>query len=207
MKSVFILAFDTAVEGCSVAVLDTKSGQHWADRLVTDRRQAEVLVPMIEAVMKQAGLDFSHLDRIAVTIGPGSFTGVRIGLATARALSLASGKTLVGLSTLSVMAQTAPEGAVPILALLDTKRDDFYGEVFSADGSQTIESVRIWTLDEVAIAESEGKMRVLKVGADAVAIAQCAAKVDQISHTEMPEPIYVRDAEVSVSKRVAPVTV
>lgn len=207
MKSVFILAFDTAVEGCSVAVLDTKSGQHWADRLVTDRRQAEVLVPMIDAVMKQAGLDFPHLDRIAVTIGPGSFTGVRIGLATGRALSLASGKTLVGLSTLSVMAQTAPEGTAPILSLLDTKREDFYGEVFSADGKQTLEPVRIWTMEEVAAADAEGKMRVLKTGADAVAIAQCAAGFIEPSCGEMPEPIYVRDAEVSVSKRVAPVAI
>lgn len=203
----FILAFDTAVEGCSVVVLDTETGRHWADRLVTDRRQAEVLVPMIKAVMGQAGIGFSSLGRIAVTIGPGSFTGVRIGLATARALALASGTPLVGLSTLAVMAQSVVSAELPILAVLDTKREDFYGEVFSADGQVSQEAVRIWTAEEVSAAETGGALRVLKVGADALEIARCAARMTGAVNGGSPEPIYVRDAEVSVSKRVAPVAV
>lgn len=200
-----ILAFDTAVEGCSVAVVNTATGQDWSDRVVTDRRQAEILVPMIEEIMARAGVTFQTLDRIAVTIGPGSFTGVRIGLSTARALALASNLPLVGVSTLQVMASSAAASkGENILAVLDTKREDFYGEVFDAQG-RSIEPVRIWTATEVAEVEREGRMIVLKEGADAVAIANCAAEMDVAD--QYPDPIYVRDAEVSVSKRIAPVAI
>lgn len=200
-----ILAFDTAVEGCSVAVVNTTTGQDWSERVITDRRQAEILVPMIEEIMEKAGVTFQTLDRIAVTIGPGSFTGVRIGLATARALALASNLPLVGVSTLQVMASSAAgSSGQSILAVLDTKREDFYGEVFDAQ-ARSIEPVRIWSAPEVAQAERDGQLMVLKSGADAVKIAQCAAGMDV--RAEYPEPIYVRDAEVSVSKRIAPVAV
>jgi len=201
---VIILAFDTAVEGCSVAVVNTTTGQDWSERVITDRRQAEILVPMIEEIMTRAGVTFQTLDRIAVTIGPGSFTGVRIGLSTARALALASNLPLIGVSTLQVMASSAVSSGQNILAVLDTKREDFYGEVFDPQ-ARSIEPVRIWAGEEVAEAERDDKVIVLKAGADAVKIAHCAAGMDVAAH--YPEPIYVRDAEVSVSKRIAPVAI
>lgn len=194
-----ILAFDTAVEGCSAAVLDTASGQSYIERVATDRRQAEILVPLIGTLMQRAGLAFPELDRIAVTIGPGSFTGVRIGLATARALALAADKPLIGLSTLEVMAARAREGGQNLLAAIDTKRDDFYGQVFGPDA----EGVRIWSRDEVEAAGSH--MQIETNGPDALEIAACAVKSSLSAHR--PEPIYVRGAEVSTPKRVAPRTV
>jgi tRNA threonylcarbamoyl adenosine modification protein YeaZ len=91
---------------------------------------------MIEAAMAAAGLAFVDLDRIAVTVGPGSFTGLRIGIAAARGLALVVKCPLVGLDTLAVHAEAARAvaGQVPVLALLDARRGEFYGERFTADG-------------------------------------------------------------------------
>lgn len=191
-----ILAFDTAVTGCSVAVYDSSLDRSWVERLETERGQAEFLVPLIEAAMKQAGVTFADLERIAVTNGPGSFTGVRIGLATARAMALASGKPLIGVSTLDLLyAQSG--GAGDALVVVDTKRDDFYGQVF---GSAPQEA-RIWSQDEV---KSAG-LSVVQDVPDPVVLAKMAAAAPL--PTQMPMPVYLRGAEVSTPKRVAPTAV
>ncbi len=191
-----ILAFDTAVTGCGVAVYDSSLGQSWVERLETERGQAEFLVPMIQSVMQKAGVGFPDLDRIAVTIGPGSFTGVRIGLATARALSLASGKPLVGVSTLDLLLEQSGV-AGDVLVLVDTKRDDFYGQVFGSAAQEP----RIWKPEEAAASG----LKTVQETPDPVALARYA--VTAPLETEMPMPIYLRDAEVSTPKRAAPTAI
>ena len=106
-----ILSFDTAMGACSAAVIDTGSRLHLASAYVQmERGHAEALPPMVAGVMKTADLRFSQIDRIAVTIGPGTFTGVRIGIAFARGLAQATGIPVVGIDTLSAIA--ANEAAV-----------------------------------------------------------------------------------------------
>ena len=120
-----VLAIDTALEACSAAVLDT---EHVAmsvhESLPKLRGHAEALMPMIARVMDRAGLDFAALDRIAVTTGPGSFTGLRVGLAAARGLALATGKPAIGLSTLAAYAAplVAADGTLPVVAAIDARR-------------------------------------------------------------------------------------
>ena len=81
-----VLAIDTALEACSVAVLDTERGDIVAaETLPMTRGHAEALVPLLARVMDKAAVAFSELDRIAVTTGPGSFTGLRVGISAARA--------------------------------------------------------------------------------------------------------------------------
>jgi tRNA threonylcarbamoyladenosine biosynthesis protein TsaB len=88
-----VLAIDTALEACSAAVLDTEQGGISArESLPMVRGHAEALLPLIARVMDSAGLEFAALDRIAVTTGPGSFTGLRVGIAAARGIALAAGK-------------------------------------------------------------------------------------------------------------------
>lgn len=182
--------------GCSVAVYDSGLDRSWVERLETERGQAEFLVPMIQSVMQKADVGFADLDRIAVTIGPGSFTGVRIGLATARALSLASGKPLVGISTLELLlAQSGVTGDA--LVLVDTKRDDFYGQVFGSAAQEA----RIWQPAEV---ESSGFVTVQEIP-DPVMLAKLAIATPL--QGDMPNPIYLRDAEVSTPKRAAPTAI
>ena len=87
----YVLAFDSALSGCRAAVLDSQTGDGVCETFETPRGQAENLVPLIQRVVHQAGISFSDLSLVVTTVGPGSFTGLRVGLATARGLALAIG--------------------------------------------------------------------------------------------------------------------
>lgn len=130
-----ILALDTATNACSAAV--------WCDGAILGRElvpmvrgHAEALVPMVTRVMADAGAKFPDLDRVAVTVGPGAFTGVRIGLAAARGLALAAKLPLVGVTTFEALARaTVPDArhGTRILAAIDAKRADVYVQMFDAE--------------------------------------------------------------------------
>ena len=100
-----ILAIDTALDACAAGILDTDAGELVAQELVGMKRgHAEALMPLIARVMKASGIAFARLDRIAVTTGPGSFTGLRVGLSAARGIALAADKPVVGVTTLTAYA-------------------------------------------------------------------------------------------------------
>lgn len=100
-----ILAFDTTMQACSASLNDTdkEAGQHSVYEAL-ERGHAEAIVPMIESVMSVGECTYQELDCIAVTLGPGAFTGVRVGVATARGLGLSLDVDVYGLSSLHVMA-------------------------------------------------------------------------------------------------------
>ncbi len=130
-----ILAVDTALAACSAAVYDAEMQKVLAaafQPMVTG--QAEAIGPMVRGVMENSGMAFSSIDRIAATIGPGSFTGLRIGLAFARGLKLALGLPMVGMTTLKAVAAniTSNHLALPIVALIDARRGNVYSQAFSA---------------------------------------------------------------------------
>ena len=134
-----ILGIDTALGACSAAILD-------GDRVVgrahqqMQRGHAEALAPMVESVMRKSGLSFSNLNRLAVTTGPGTFTGQRVGLAFARALALALKIPIVGVTTLDAMAAQAlaEENADWAVAVSDAKRGEFYLGARSSAGETLI---------------------------------------------------------------------
>src|ERR1700716_1556841 len=100
-----ILAIDTALDACAACVLDTGAGEPIAQESQAMKRgHAEALMPLIARVIKISGIAFASLDRIAVTTGPGSFTGLRVGLSAARGIGLAADKPVVGLTTLTAYA-------------------------------------------------------------------------------------------------------
>jgi len=136
-----ILAIDTALDACAAAVLDTGTSQMIArESLAMKRGHAEALMPLIARVMKDAGLPFAALDRIAVTAGPGSFTGLRVGLSAARGIALAAGKPVVGLTTLSAYAApvVSESGEQPVISAIDARHDQVYFQAVSGDGSVLI---------------------------------------------------------------------
>ena len=97
-----LLAFDTAMAACSAALYDGTHRRVLASRFERmDRGHAETLAPMIKEAMEEAGLVFSGLERIGVTLGPGTFTGIRTGIAMARGLALALDLPVVGVDTLA----------------------------------------------------------------------------------------------------------
>jgi len=127
-----VLAFDSSGGGCSAAAL---SGERV---LATDsapmlRGQAEHLVPMIARVMAAAGLGFGELDLIAVTLGPGAFTGVRIGIATAQGLALATGAPALGLGSFEAVAAAVPASLLEgraLLVAIESRREELYLQAF-----------------------------------------------------------------------------
>jgi tRNA threonylcarbamoyladenosine biosynthesis protein TsaB len=126
-----LLAFDTAGPECAAALADGASG---APRIVARRSErigrghAEALMPMVDEVLAEAGVDYADLRRIAVTTGPGSFTGVRVGIAAARALGLALDIPVVGVGTLQALGSAASRSRSSGTAVtaLDAKRAEIY---------------------------------------------------------------------------------
>ena len=136
-----VLAIDSATSACSAA--------YYRDGIVRSRRfeimergHAESLMPMVIEVMAEADADFVDIDLVAVTVGPGSFTGLRVGLAAARGLSLARGVPLMGVTTLEAVAHgLEPDRRMgrDILVALETKRADLYVQTFAEDMTALIE--------------------------------------------------------------------
>lgn len=135
-----ILAFDTCLGAVSAAVQWRNGEGRWQLEEVYEERttgHAERLFPMISEVMEKAGLTFQAIDRIAVTIGPGTFTGARVGVAAARAFALSTGKPVVTATSLAAMAHAADlqlrtERASRLLAVAVTARGGMvYFQLFS----------------------------------------------------------------------------
>jgi tRNA threonylcarbamoyladenosine biosynthesis protein TsaB len=136
-----ILAIDTALDACAAGVLDTGAGGMIAQESQAMKRgHAEALMPLIARVIRAAGIAFADLDRIAVTTGPGSFTGLRVGLSAARGIALAANKPVVGLTTLTAYAApiVSDSGEQPILSAIDARHDHVYFQVVSGNGSSLI---------------------------------------------------------------------
>ena len=145
-----VLAIDTALEACSVGVFDTARAEARVhESLPMQRGHAEALMPLIARVLDRARLDFSALDRIAVTIGPGSFTGLRVGIAAARGIALAAGKPAIGLSTLAAFAAPfiAADDTLPVVVAIDARHDHVYLQVFGP-GGRTVVAPRVVPLRE-----------------------------------------------------------
>jgi tRNA threonylcarbamoyladenosine biosynthesis protein TsaB len=174
-----ILAFDTCFDGCSACIAELRGGavsvlSRRFERFETGH--AERLIPMIGEAMREAQLAFEQLDRIAVTTGPGTFTGTRIGIAAARALALATGAGTVGLSSLAVMAEVASRKIdAPVLAVVvDARRGEVYAQLFGpGGGGDALSPPALLRLEEAA--QIGGAGAIIFVGSGAEAVASIAA--------------------------------
>src|SRR6202043_1214609 len=136
-----ILAIDTALDACAAAVLDTEAGKLIAhESRAMKRGHAEALMPLIARVIAQSAVAFASLDRIAVTTGPGSFTGLRVGLSAARGLALAANKPVVGVTTLTAYAApvVSENGEQPVISAIDARHDHVYFQVVSGNGGSLV---------------------------------------------------------------------
>ncbi|MBS0332156.1 MAG: tRNA (adenosine(37)-N6)-threonylcarbamoyltransferase complex dimerization subunit type 1 TsaB [Proteobacteria bacterium] len=126
-----VLGLDTCLSACSVAVLDGERVLASA-REVMDRGHQERLAPMARDAMAQAGIGFEALERIAATVGPGSFTGLRVGVAFAKGLALALGLPAVGIGTLEALAAQAPSSSAGglVFPAIDARRGQLYLQAF-----------------------------------------------------------------------------
>lgn len=214
-----ILALDSATSACSVALWqDGRLLAHRFTEMV--RGQSEVLVPMVAETMAEADADFTGLDLLAVTVGPGAFTGIRIGLSTARALALATGKPLAGIATAEAVAAAVPEEqrrGRSVLVVLDSRREELWVQAFSSALKPLGEVTALtpaqvstgdWgpvvlagdARDLVAPLLPDATLATSPGAPDAAHVAELAARRWALGTALAPEPLYLRPADVTMPK-------
>ncbi len=233
-----VLALDSCFGAVSAAVAWSVD-RGAPDQLVRERCEkratghAERLMPMIAEIMEKArddgGPGFGGLDRIAVTLGPGTFTGVRTGVAAARALALATGKPVCGTSSLAVMARRVDvelgrQRQQRVAIAVDARRDEVYLQCFGGDAVQALTPPQLLSLaGAVALLESFGGPWIvagsggllLSAAADEIGLqitamlpelephaSDLAHMVDELSVLTSVKPLYLRppDAKPQMSK-------
>lgn len=202
-----VLALDTAGVNCSAAIYDSTTGTVLAEVVETiGKGHAERLMAIVDDALAAAGLDLQQLQRVAVTIGPGSFTGIRVGVAAARGFALSLGIEAVGVTTLAALAARHLQAALGrnVVVAMDAKRGEVYAQVFAPDGRPLTDAA------ELAIADAAGLPG--KYGADATGsgasllrgeaaggepdnfpialVARLAAEIP--AGAERPRPLYLR---------------
>ncbi len=188
----YVLAFDSALNGCSARLFDVKQNKCVTENDPMDRGQAEHLVPMIDRVLKKAGVAYEDLDVIGVTVGPGAFTGLRIGLSTARALGLALDKPVIGVTTLEAIARhylqhNSPGDDETLAVVLDTKRADFYVQFFRPEGVADIEAADMPEATLFAAAKNR-KMIVIGDGVHRLKLLERARGWNLVQGHDRPDP-------------------
>ena len=207
-----ILGIETATRAASVAVIS--DGKILAENLRESPQSfSETLMPQVEEVIKISGA-FENLDAVAVSIGPGSFTGLRIGLATAKALSYAWGIKIIGVPTLQAMSYNFPNAKV--LPLIDAQKNRAYCQLFK--NFLPLSKLEVKPIDE-AIAEVGRLDEEIFLCGDvlhkikiplppnvslappnlkmprASCVALCAANLGKVDNVMNLEPLYIRRAE------------
>lgn len=205
------LSIDTSSVNCAVHLLP-HDGPFYEITNTIGRGHAECLVGMIDHALNECDLSPRDISKIAVTIGPGSFTGVRVGLAAARGYALALNIPVVGMSTLKALSRKNTKGG-PTLVILDAKRDQFYAELFD-DAGDTMEGPTLYTKD-VPVFENwlrQENLVLVGTGADVIApylpnamivstdAAPAIADVAQLGKAMEPDnaplkPLYLRAAD------------
>jgi tRNA threonylcarbamoyladenosine biosynthesis protein TsaB len=166
-----ILAIDTALGACSACVLEAGSAEPLAiEQIAMERGHAEALMPLIERVMNAVEGGFSSLDRVAVTVGPGSYTGLRVGVSAARAIALAANIPAVGVTTLAACAAplVGREAGRVIAAALDARHGQVWFQALSSEGRQIV-ALRQVSYRDAARAIGAGPVSL--VGSAALAVA------------------------------------
>ncbi|HEV2502960.1 MAG TPA: tRNA (adenosine(37)-N6)-threonylcarbamoyltransferase complex dimerization subunit type 1 TsaB [Mesorhizobium sp.] len=207
-----LLAIDCSANLCAACVYDTATGQI-AGRHVLDlgKGHAEHLLAVIDKALAEAGITFADLGAIAISTGPGSFTGIRVGVSTARGLALALKIPAIGVTTLEALAMEAAS-AFPgrsVLAVLDGGRGEIHAALFGADGGIR-HGPAIATLEEASAMARENAEVLAGTAAEAVAaggrfdfgplvatadIATYARLAAAKGPGEKPRPVYLREAD------------
>jgi tRNA threonylcarbamoyladenosine biosynthesis protein TsaB len=177
-----VLAFDCAVSGLGVAIV--RDGAALASLREEGREQAARLLPASAATMEQAGVERGALSMVAVTTGPGSFTGVRVGLAAARGLAMALGIPLAGIATTTVLLAQADAHADTtgrlVMAALDSHLGDWFCALRAGDGAPFLAST-----DDLA-RRLEGRP-CLVVGPEAAVLAPLLPNAQAM--VALPDPV------------------
>jgi tRNA threonylcarbamoyladenosine biosynthesis protein TsaB len=184
-----VLAFDTCLAACSAALISGDPERCFHRFVLMDRGHSETLFPMIKAVMEDAELGFDDLSLLAVTRGPGTFTGVRAGIAAARGFALACGVPVVSASSLQVMALACRERLGPsecafgFLVAHDARRGEIYVQRFDAEAEALSEPALATPSEAAAMAGEFG----LVAGSGAAVVAAEAKRIGTDLSAALPD--------------------
>ncbi|MEZ5342539.1 MAG: tRNA (adenosine(37)-N6)-threonylcarbamoyltransferase complex dimerization subunit type 1 TsaB [Acidimicrobiales bacterium] len=197
----------TAVVGVAIA----RGDQVLAfEQITTERRHAEEITPMVQRVLAEAGLCVADIDRLAVDVGPGRFTGLRVGLATIRTLAFALKIPVVGVSSLEILAAGTSER--PVMAVIDARRGEVFQQRFDVNGATADPLV-----GPAADLAARGEVGDIIVGDGAdryhdhygsgvrIGVEPSAAVLAVLAHQReaieghLVEPKYLRDADVQIN--------
>ncbi len=160
-----LLAFETSTESCSVALLHGDD-LIWRSQMAP-RRHAELVLPMADELLAEAGIGKSQLDAIAVGRGPGAFTGVRLGVSLAQGLAFALDLPVVPVSSLAALAMQAPVDGPATLAVIDARMGEVYAACFSRDGQglvQPLDEERVSAPEDISLPGPDREWQVLGSG-------------------------------------------
>lgn len=210
------------MQGCSVGLRGIGFETCLSVGETMDRGQSEKLLPMINGILEKSGCTYKDLGLIAVTVGPGAFTGLRIGLSTARALGVALNIPVAGVTTLEALARKClKDHNVALAVILETKRKDFYIQFFDESAKPVSDPVCMnaenieGCLDKYYMLTGDGVDRFFSLCAkpplwsvdrtgllpDPCIVAEIALERWNSGETLSPEPLYLRDADVSKPKK------
>jgi len=158
-----ILAVTSATRLAGVALL--RDGELLAElEAPIGRPHSELLMPLVDEILRSAGRGLADVDAFAVAVGPGSFTGLRVGIATVKGLAFGSDRRVAAVPTLRALAEAAPSSGGPVAAVLDAQRGEVYGTLYGDDFPGREE---VWTPAELAAAIPPAALLVVGEGADA----------------------------------------
>jgi tRNA threonylcarbamoyl adenosine modification protein YeaZ len=203
-----ILALDTALPAVSLCILDAGAIQPLvAESIPMERGHAEALMPLVARAMAQVEGGFASLERIAVTVGPGSFTGIRIGIAAARGIALARGIEAVGVSTLAAFA--APLLFEESEGIVASAIDARHGHVFFTaygPGGRVLTSPRILPLREACRLLGAGRVRVVGSGAPLLKeeAARIGLEINVVNTAPAPDIVAVARLGIAADPADAP---
>lgn len=185
-----VLAIDTALSACAACVLESGETKALAsEAMPLERGHAEALIPLISRVMSKVEGGFSGIDRLAVTVGPGSFTGLRVGLSAARAIGLVTGLPVVGVSTLAALC--APllgrEGGRAISAAIDARHGHVYFQALGPGGQLLCAPAQL-ELREAVRGANGLPLSLVGSGADLVAQEAWSIGVDAVVVNDRTAP-------------------
>lgn len=192
---VTLLAIDTAAPRLQLALRHEGAIDTSIDEI--SQGHAELIFPRIEVLLARNGVAYADLGRIAVTTGPGSFTGLRIGLSAARGLGLALGVPVLGIPSLLAISLSAPPG-LPAVVLLDARRGEAYFQRFASPGHAS-DRPRLLKMADARARVAAGVCIIEDPFADIARLATFAAHLDPALYP--PEAAYVRDADAKPQDR------
>ena len=195
-----LLGLDTALNACSVAIVDGDTALA-KTVLPGGKGNAERLLPAIERARAAAGIALDQLDGIAATIGPGSFTGIRTALATARGLGLALGKPVWGITTTEALGVAAAKPQAATVAVIDARREEVYLQIFAATESglgPALQPPQLLRVAEAAAMLPAGPLTL--VGSGGVLLRDAAARSDLAVSGAAPDPDPVIVARLAMQR-------